>query len=182
MSFCIWEKFGKLKTWKFMETIKLLNVRKTKSVQISWSMETNLLNTNTLFVTRCNTGNLKNSETWPVDGHQKSRGQEAQHNIVGTRNAPLRSTGVRNHRQRRRNAREQTTHHASRAIQHNAWQRTIGTMKTNEKKFERKATQAQQKHENENENISQQNGEYLQLQLAGRRPFVVGPALSNQFR
>ena len=55
-------------------------------------------------------------------------------------------------------------------------------MKTNEKQSERKATQTQLKDKHENENKSQQNGEYFQLQLVVGRPFVFGSAFSNQFR
>jgi hypothetical protein len=55
-------------------------------------------------------------------------------------------------------------------------------MKTNEKKGGRKATQTQQKDKHENENKSQQNGEYFQLQLVVGLPFVFGPAFSNQFQ
>ena len=55
-------------------------------------------------------------------------------------------------------------------------------MKTNEKQGERKATQTQHKDKHENENKSQQNGEYFQLQLVVVRPFVFGSAFSNQFR
>ena len=43
-------------------------------------------------------------------------------------------------------------------------------MKTNAKKGETNATQTQQKNENGNESRSQQNSEYVQLQLAVRLP------------
>ena len=54
-------------------------------------------------------------------------------------------------------------------------------MKTNEKIGGRKATQAQNKSGKEHENVIQQNGNCFQLQLAVRRPFVVGPAREAHF-